>query len=294
MKFSTIAATASFLTLVSTKPLAGKHHHNHPRAIVYETFTTEVLEIEYASTTVWVTAGESSSPTTTPVHKKLASKKTSASAPSPAATTVEAPAPSATAEAPPPPATTTETPAPLATTESSPPPPSTPEQPSSTPAAAVPPPSSTPAAAVPPPSSTPALVVPPPSSTLALVVPPSSTPAPYVPPPPPSTPPSTSPSGGSSTSSCGQVGGQCSGDITFYDILPGQYGACGFEDVNGLTDDIVALPFGEKLIPFADPSSAVVLIRGYRNDGGSIQRKPVLWPNSVDQSKREDCICESG
>ncbi|MCJ1268651.1 hypothetical protein MMC22_008539 [Lobaria immixta] len=248
MKFSTIAAVASFLTLASTKPLGGKHHHNHKRVLITETFTAVVTEYEYASTTLWVTAGEAPGPTSTPPASPPETHPAPVYTPKP--NTRKAPkkksTPAATQQSsstvtpqvlPPPAPTTTEAPPPPApkTTEAPPPPP-----PATTEAPPPPPPATTEAPPPPPPATTEAPPPPPPSSTPVVYAPPQ---------PAPSQPPSSD-----SGAECGKVGGKCSGDVTFYDITKADFGACGGHS-DGLSEDIVALAAGENPTPSsAEPS----------------------------------------
>ena len=91
-----------------------------------------------------------------------------------------------------------------------------------------------------------AAYVPPPSSYVA----PTSATSTYV----PSTTADAAPTPPSS-GSCGDVGGSCSGDVTYYDTTDGLtpevfkvsgYGACGWLN-NGTTEDVFALAHGKSI-----------------------------------------------
>lgn len=123
-----------------------------------------------------------------------------------------------------------------------------------------------------------------PETTPVPVVPvpvvPETTPVPVVPVPEPTTQapvpvpstPSTSPT--ESGGACGEIGGACSGDITYYEA---GLGACGWTN-DGSSDDVFALAHGKFHYSKERIGRVGHVLTWIRYDGRTIQRQPLLWP----------------
>lgn len=237
MKFSTLAALSSCALFAIAQPVA-----NDKRAVVYETYVTEVVQTEYQYVTVWVTPGQSpveDAQTTSSSYQHNhedyhSSLKLSSSSVTPAEVKVSVTPVSVT-----PVSVTPVSVTPVSVTPAS-------VTPASVTPVSVTPASVTPAeVSVTPVSVTPVSVTPVEVSvTPVSVTPVSVTPVSVTPQPAPT---STAPTNNyaSSGGACGDIGGQCTGDATFYDVSSGDYTACGTH-VDGLKDDIFAIAAGEN------------------------------------------------
>lgn len=251
MKFSTLAALSSCALVAIAQPVA-----NDKRAVVYETYVTEVVQTEYQYVTVWVTPGQdlvqeaqtTSSPSQHNHEDYHSSLKLSSSSVTPAeaqdsvtpvsVTPVSVTPVSFTAESVTPVSVTPVSVTPVSVTPVS----VTPAEASVTPVSVTP-------ASVTPVSVTPVSVTPvevsvtPVSVTPVSVTPVSVTPVTEQ--PAPTSTAATNNYGTSSGGACGEIGGQCTGDATFYDVSPGDWTACGTH-VDGLHEDIFAIAAGEN------------------------------------------------
>ena len=282
MKFSTLAALSSCALLAVAQPVL-----NDKRDVVYETYVTDVVQTEYEYVTVWVTPGQSvvedvqtASSSSQHNHEDYHNNlKSSSSSLTPAAATVSVTPVSVT-----PVSVTPVYVAPASVTPASVTPVSvtpvsvTPVVESITPVSVTPaaesitPVSVTPAAeSITPVSVTPEVSVTPVSVTPVSVTPVSVTPV--VQQPAPSSTPATNNYGTSSGGACGDIGGQCTGDATFYDVVPGEYTACGQDTIDGTQQDIFALAAGENhshIFPFKQ-CLPVLLIPKCRYDARKCQ-----------------------
>lgn len=256
MKFSTLAALSSCALVAIAQPVA-----NDKRAVVYETYVTEVVQTEYQYVTVWVTPGQelvqeaqTTSSSSQHNHEDYhSSLKLSSSSVTPAeaqdsvtpvsVTPVSVTPVSFTAESITPVSVTPVSVTPVSVTPVSVTPVSvTPAEASVTPVSVTP-------ASVTPVSVTPVSVTPvevsvtPVSVTPVSVTPVSVTPVTEQ--PAPTSTAATNNYGTSSGGACGEIGGQCTGDATFYDVSPGDWTACGTH-VDGLHEDIFAIAAGEN------------------------------------------------
>ena len=215
MKPSVHLAIASILALTAAVPL-------EKRVLVVETVTDVVVQTVQSTTTIWV------KPTQAHIAAHAHHHGHKHPAPSSSSTLTLAPAPVPT-----PPSSSAEAPSLPATTSAS----TSPQQP-----APVVQPAPKKAAAAPQPAP---VVNNAPSSPAAAPAPapapqsPSPAPAPSTPQPQSNSYSSPSANSGS-TADCGQVGGTCSGDITFYDT---GLGACGWTN-DGTTEKVFALAHG--------------------------------------------------
>lgn len=250
MKFSTLAALSTCALVAIAQPVA-----NDKRAVVYETYVTEVVQTEYQYVTVWVTPGQNlaqeaqtTSSSSQHNHEDYHSNlKLTSSSVTPAEAEDSVTPVSVTPVSVTPVPFTAESVTPVSVTPVSVTPVSvTPAEVSVTPAAvSVTPVSVTPAeVSVTPVSVTPVEVsVTPVSVTPVSVTPVSVTPVTEK--PAPTSTAATNNYGTSSGGACGDIGGQCTGDATFYDVSPSDWTACGTH-VDGLTDDIFAIAAGEN------------------------------------------------
>lgn len=264
MKLSTLAALSSCALLANGQPVL-----NDKRALVYETYVTEVVQTEYEFVTVWVTPGQAvaEAPQTTSsssqhnheaYHSSLQSLSSSVT---PAAATVSVAPVSVTPVSVTPASVTPDSVTPDSVTPASVTPVSvtpvsvtpvvvsvtpvsvTPVAVSVTPVSVTPVPVSVTPASVTPVSITPEVSVTPVSVTPVSVTPVSVTPVTEQ--PAPTSTAATNNYGTSSGGACGDIGGQCTGDATFYDVYSTDYTACGTH-VDGQTDDIFAIAAGEN------------------------------------------------
>lgn len=230
MKLSSITALASCAVLALSQPL-------EKRVLVVETVYEQVVETVDVTTTRWVTPGELSAATVTPKinavykskikHKHHTRRRSAKPKPvetsSPVVVPVDIPEATSAPVVESPPLSEEQggysysidpqTEKPSATLEADP-------AYSYSIDAQIPSPTQTPKEAPP-------QEAPPPKET-----------SPQEAPPPKETPPQEAPP--SSGGDCGTVGGQCSGDLTFYEA---GLGACG-DTNNGETDDVFALAHG--------------------------------------------------
>ena len=270
MKFSTLAALSSCALVAIAQPVV-----NDKRAVVYETYVTEVVQTEYEYVTVWVTQGqnavfqdaETTSSSSQHNHEEYHSNlKSASSSVTPAEAKVSVTPVSVT------PVSVTPvsvTPAEVSVTPVS----VTPAEVSVTPVSVTPaevsvtPVSVTPASVTPVEVSiTPVSVTPVEKSvTPVSVTPVSVTPVSVTPVTEKTAPTSTAETNNYGTSTggaCGDIGGQCTGDATFYDVTPADWTACGTH-VDGLTEDIFAIAASEnhpRIYPL-EYSSPILLIR---------------------------------
>lgn len=242
MKFSTLAALSSCALVAIAQPVA-----NDKRAVVYETYVTEVVQTEYQYVTVWVTEGQNvavveAQTTSSSVqhnHEDYhSSLKLSSSSVTPAEAKESVTPASVTPVSVTPVSVTPASATPASVTPVS----VTPVEVSVTPVS-VTPVSVTPVeVSVTPVSVTPVSVTPvsvtPVSVTPVSITPVTSQAA-------QSSTPATNNYGTSSGGACGTIGGQCTGDATFYDVSPNDYTACGTH-VDGLKEDIFAIAAGEN------------------------------------------------
>lgn len=237
MKFSTLAALSSSCALLAiAQPVV-----QDKRAVVYETYVTEVVQTEYEFVTVWVTPGQnavqeakttssSSQHNHEDYHINL---KSSSSSVTPAAVSVA------------PVSVTPVSVTPVSVTPVSVTPVSvTPVEVSVTPVSVTPV-----EVSVTPVSFSPVQVsVTPVSVTPVSVTPVSVTPVSVTPVVEQPAPTSTAATNNYGTTTgggaCNEIGGHCAGDATFYDVYPDQWTACGTH-VDGLKEDIFAIAEGE-------------------------------------------------
>ncbi len=292
MKLSNIAALASGATLVISQPL-------EKRVLVVETVYENVVETVDVYTTIWVKAGEvGATASVTPQVNTAAidqESSTSVAASAPVSTppaVVDQPKPSpykrpqrlrhkhrskSSSQKP------VATPAPVVISTVIPTPEPTP----------IPEPVFTPA-----PVSTPAVEVPPPveenpakaeNNQPAPPVVQDSQPPSYGAQVAPADKPkeaSTANSGGA----CGTVGGQCSGELTFFEA---GRGACGWIN-DGETEDVFALAHGKPFESVISMTNNAPRLTGCRNDGNAKQRQSILWKNRHRHRRRQERQGQTG
>lgn len=255
MRISTIAALSSLATLISAVPL-------DKRVLVIHTAYESVTETVDVYTTVTLKAGEqpkvqnAAAPVSTTKHvqhkhKPFRSKASTST--TPAAVQYSAPVPGPPTSTPSPPAPVQSSPAPVVI---APPPPSStlaPVQSSSAPVVIAPAPVSSPP-------------VPVSSSTTSQPPLPQTSSIPSAPVNAPSSPESD---GGSSGGSCGEPGGACSGELTYYDA---GLGSCGIVN-DGTTEKVFALAHGRFNFSQAW-IQRLILTNRFRHDGSSRRSQP--------------------
>lgn len=271
MKLSHVTILASCAALALSQPL-------DKRVVVFETVTEEVIETVAVTTTHYIRPGEHApSPSVTPSFKKYrykhshTKKRSVTPKPSPSETFTPPVEPVVTPEVKPviipeaPPTVTPEVPPPVITPEAQSvappevPPVVTPE---------VPPPVITPEVKPVAPPEDPPVITPEASSATPVQTPSAAPQEKYeysysfdnqVVPPPSATPKVETPpasTGGSGGGACGEVGGKCSGDLTFYDA---GLGACGWYN-DGNSEAVFALAVGML--------HTICPLNGYKNSWG--------------------------